>query len=385
MNSQHKRICFVVDVTLCNEWTSQDVCKWIQTLGAAYEVYVDSFKRNNIDGHRLLNLVHDTALQEFGIESVHHRQVILDGIKRLKGRSSVSSSITTTNFYSEFDGDFVLPLCLQDTTYPNAKSCILRPEQNKTHLKLYEKISEWIGSLPSDVTIDAIELVHNSDSYRMFLQQINRAERKQTQDAFQPHLERESNPTERLKVLKRLRTITDKVGHNREASIARVWHGCKHASVSSLVSDGFSALGRLDNGWYGKAMYFTSSAEYAAKYTNSNGCLIMCYAVLLNPFPVIVDDAPHGEASRNFRFYGSGNHANYQCHYIPVAPVKNDTMWNFRPPIDGVDDAPYDEFAIFQQADILPQVIVHLKPANPTASTCEFSEFEQRDKFLAKE
>src|SRR5439155_25632762 len=86
------------------------------------------------------------------------------------------------------------------------------------------------------------------------------------------------------------------------------------------------------------------------------------YVVLLNPFPVITDDAPPGEHSRNFRFYGRGNYSNYQCHYISVAPVNEDTSWDFRPPPNGVRNAPYDELAIFQQADILPQAIVHLKP-----------------------
>jgi hypothetical protein len=95
----------------------------------------------------------------------------------------------------------------------------------------------------------------------------------------------------------------------------------------------------------------------------------MCYVVLLNPFPVITDDAPPLVPSKSFRFYGAGNYANYQCHYIPVAPINEDTSWNFRPPPNGVQDATYDEFAIFQQSDILPQVIVHLKPGNTSSDT----------------
>jgi hypothetical protein len=100
-------------------------------------------------------------------------------------------------------------------------------------------------------------------------------------------------------------------------------------------------------------MYFTSSAEYATRYTSSNGCLIMCYVVLLNPFPVITDDAPPGIPSRNFRFYGRGNYSSYQSHYIPVAPVSENTLWDLRPPSGVVQNAVYDELAVFQQSDIL--------------------------------
>jgi hypothetical protein len=130
-------------------------------------------------------------------------------------------------------------------------------------------------------------------------------------------------------------------------------------------------------------MYFTSSAEYAAKYTNPTGCLIMCYVVLLNPFPVITNDAPPGVSSKNFRFYGTGNYSNYQCHYVPVAPVSEDTSWNFRPPPNGIKDARFDEFAIFQQADILPQVIVHLKPG--TSSSTDTTNDDSQTVFLCKE
>ena len=377
----------VLDLKRCQEWSCEEVCKWIQSLGTIYETYVDGFKRHEIDGYRLLKIVDDDALSEFGVNSSHNRRVILDGINQLNNRSepaTPTSSIGFSDFYNEFLGDFVLPLHLSDSAYPDTQSCILKPRENKIHAKLYDQIIGWLGPLPSEIDIDRIELVHNPESYRMFLQQINRTERKQTHEAFQPHLYMESNAIERSNVLDQLQTLTNQVKHNRSASIVRVWHGCKSSIVSELVSNGFAALSKLDNGWYGKAMYFTSSGEYAAKYTNPTGCLVMCYVILLNPFPVITDDAPVGVSSKTFRFYGTGNYANYQCHYIPVAPVKEDTVWNFRPPPNGVQDARFDEFAIFQQSDILPQIIVHLKPANNSSAYENFDE-NLHTRFLSKE
>lgn len=94
--------------------------------------------------------------------------------------------------------------------------------------------------------------------------------------------------------------------------------------------------------------------------------------------------APPNVPSRDFRFYGRGNYSNYQCHYIPVTPVDKDTSWNFRPPSSGVQDAPYDELAIFQQADILPQVVVHLKPRTASRTSVRLTENPERI-FLSKE
>jgi hypothetical protein len=380
-------LCLALDRDRCRDWSCEDVCNWIRSLGTVYETYVNVFKQHNINGYRLLNFVDNDALSEFGVTSSYNRRVIIDSIKQLKDKQATpvkSNSVDVGDFYSEFVGDFVPRLYLTDSTYPNTKSCVLKPLQDKTHAMIYDQILKWLGPLPSDIKIDKIELVHNGESYRMFLQQINRIVRKQTQEAFQPHLDMETNPTERRKVLDRLQTLIQQVNHNRTAPVVRVWHGCKRSIVSQLVSDGFAALGKLDNGWFGKAMYFTSSAEYAINYTDPTGCLIMCYVALLNPFPVITDDAPPTGSSRSFRFYGRGNYSNYQCHYIPVAPVTAETSSNFRPPSSGVQDASFDEFAIFQQSDILPQVIVHLKPGNSSVTSSTTNENFERI-FLAKE
>jgi hypothetical protein len=376
-----------LDQDRCLEWSCEDVCDWIKSLGDIYATYVGGFKRYNIDGNRLLNFVDAADLREFGVNSSHSCKIILHGIEELKKRCPallLSSTTTTENFYDQFAGDYSLPLRLTDTVYPNTESCVLQSHKDRIHSKLYTQILKWIGPLPNDTDIDKIELVHNPDSYRMFLQQIKRTESRQNEETFQPRINAESNPTERKKVLDRLQSLTQKVHHNRTVPVVRVWHGCSRTTVSKLLSNGFAALSKMDRGWFGTGMYFTSSAEYAAKYTSSNGCLIMCYVLLLNPFPVISDDAPTGISSSNFRFYGRGNYSNYQCHYIPVAPIGEDTYWDFRPPRGGVQDAPYDELVVFQQADILPQVIVHLKPRfSSSASVASGGSLERI--FLSKE
>ena len=363
-------------------WTCDDVWEWIISLrGEAYAPYANSFKQRNINGDRLLNVVDNKALRELGIKKSVDHKVILGGIEELKKRLSAYARAKTID--DEFEGDYILTLRLTQTTYPNTTSCVLQPQENENHTKLYNQILEWLGPLPSDVNVDKIELIHNTDLYRVFLQQMKRIESRKAHQDFQSDLDAESNPTERQKVLDRLKGLTQQVHHNQSVPVVRVWHGCSRKTVPKLLSDGFAALSKLDKGWFGTAMYFTSSAKYAAEYIGSNGCLIMCYVALLNPFPVIADDAPPGTSSKNFRFYGRGNYANYQCHYVPVAPV-DEMRCDYRPPPSGVEDASYDELAIFQQADILPQVVVHLKPRT-TASTSATSEVNLERMFLCKE
>ncbi|CAF5047163.1 unnamed protein product, partial [Rotaria sp. Silwood1] len=197
----------LLDDKQCLSWSCDDVCAWIQSWGEIYSTYIDGFKRHNVDGYRLLHFVDNKTLREFGVESLFNRRVILNGIENLKKLCGIqlSSSIPTLDDYDdEFDGDFFHPLYLSDTTYPNTMSCILQPLQNNIHLKLYNRILKWLGPLPNDIDIDKIELIHNADLHRMFLQQIKRTERRQKQQEFQPNLNAESNPIERKKVLNRL-------------------------------------------------------------------------------------------------------------------------------------------------------------------------------------
>ena len=99
-----------------------------------------------------------------------------------------------------------------------------------------------------------------------------------------------------------------------------------------MLSDKFATIGTLDDGWDGKAMYFTSSARYAARYCpEGGGCSIMCYISLLNPFPAVSADAT-----------------------LKVSPIGSESAMDYRPLPTGTDDAIYDELAIFQEPSILP-------------------------------
>ncbi|CAF3415180.1 unnamed protein product [Rotaria sp. Silwood1] len=267
----------------------------------------------------------------------------------------------------EFQGDFDLPIdqkYLKKNQHDNGAkvySCELS-EQNPLHSTIFHSVKKWVGSLENGFKIKKIEIIQNRKKFNHFREQIEFVERHMKEQIFQPNWDCEKDMAERKIVLKRLERLYKQVDHNRIANIVRVWHGCDKKVLPKLLADGFASLEVLDDGWFGKGMYFSSSAQYASRYCQGeNPCLLMCYVLVLNPFPVISCDARHDKKPEDFRFYGRGNHNNYQCHYIPVSPVTDkEFTTDYRPP-KRIDDARYDELVVFESANILPQIVVHLE------------------------
>ncbi|CAF0987108.1 unnamed protein product [Didymodactylos carnosus] len=342
----------------CIDWDVNKVCTWLRN-HLTYEPPVEIFQTYDVGGRILLNLT-DETLRQMGVTSNLVRKQLLTLIKSLQyGNGTL---LNQNPYYDQFNGDFTPPIPmseLTESTYNNVLSCQIT---EKHHFALITRIKNWLGTLSVGYEIDRIEMVFNPARYRMFLGHLQLVETRLNQLAFQPLLSMEDSQQERRKVLEQLNKLCSEVTHNRQVKMCRVWHGCSRQTLQYLLSDGFATLGALDEGWYGKAMYFTSSAKYATRYSGRHGCLLLCYVLILNPFPVVASDAPHYVAPSEFRFYGRGNYKNYQCHYIPVSPLGHELMLDYRPPrTGGCDDALYDELAVFQEAAILPQFVVHLK------------------------
>jgi hypothetical protein len=121
-------------------------------------------------------------------------------------------------------------------------------------------------------------------------------------------------------------------------------------------------MSRLDAGWFGTGMYFTSNASYALRYAKGPRALIMCYVAILNPFPIVSSDAPREADPSAFRFYGRGNHRNFQSHYVGVERQSPSPQCiDYRPPTTNCASAEFDELVVFQESAILPQIVVYLK------------------------
>jgi len=139
------------------------------------------------------------------------------------------------------------------------------------------------------------------------------------------------------------------------------WHATKGGQtvIDSICSTGFASLATTDGGFFAKGIYVTPNAEYSARVYGTdfkkNGCIILCYVVVANVFPVIAEDMPF--------LMGSSKYANCDAHYAPVVPNdpsnKNEVIYNAMSVHDS--DPTYDEIVIFSATQIIPRYVVHFK------------------------
>jgi len=122
-----------------------------------------------------------------------------------------------------------------------------------------------------------------------------------------------------------------------------VVHGTDSKTAFAIAASGFANLSVLDDGFYGKGIYFTSSARYAFPYyaTKKNPAVIIGYCITGHPYPVI--ENPNQPKS----FSGCALRVGYQSHYVITnkggLPI---TSKNKR--------LIYDEIVIDQESHIIP-------------------------------
>ena len=52
------------------------------------------------------------------------------------------------------------------------------------------------------------------------------------------------------------------------ANVLLAFHGCSTAAADAICANGFASLHTLDSGYFGKGVYMTTHAEYAAEYAS---------------------------------------------------------------------------------------------------------------------
>jgi len=130
---------------------------------------------------------------------------------------------------------------------------------------------------------------------------------------------------------------------NENVPIIPVLHGCDFQVAKSIAAKGFAALASLDEGFYGKGIYFTSYAMYTIPYSiaKEEPAVIVALACLGNVYPVV----EHHKRPGNFM--GKAHVAGYQTHY--VLTQKTGEVLE-----DKDSDVIYDEIVISQEAQVVP-------------------------------
>jgi len=138
--------------------------------------------------------------------------------------------------------------------------------------------------------------------------------------------------------------------------IIPVAHGTSLKKASKIAATGFASLSTLDQGFYGKGMYFTSSVIYTLPYITalSDPCILICFLLPGNPYPVI-EHPQDAEGS----LLGSHIISGYQSHYIVTTrdgfPFKEE---NFG------DQRMFDEYVIDQESQVVPIFLIEVNSSN---------------------
>eukprot|EP01126_Amoeba_proteus_P066507 TRINITY_DN9632_c0_g1_i7.p1 TRINITY_DN9632_c0_g1~~TRINITY_DN9632_c0_g1_i7.p1 ORF type:complete len:321 (-),score=61.73 TRINITY_DN9632_c0_g1_i7:230-1192(-) len=129
--------------------------------------------------------------------------------------------------------------------------------------------------------------------------------------------------------------------------IVPMLHATSVSVAEQICENGFATLSKLDSGFYGRGIYFTSFTEYAFLYLKSDPCYIVSLVCPGNVYPVI--EGPNDEASLK----GCAIKVGYTAHYVNV------TLSGLPSPIE---DEFYDELVVNQESQITPALILKLNP-----------------------
>uniref|UniRef100_A0A6B2KWV9 PARP catalytic domain-containing protein n=1 Tax=Arcella intermedia TaxID=1963864 RepID=A0A6B2KWV9_9EUKA len=125
-----------------------------------------------------------------------------------------------------------------------------------------------------------------------------------------------------------------------------VVHGTSMEIGWKIASNGFAVLSTLDQGYYGKGIYFTTSALYTVPYLENKKkpAIIICFTIPGNPYPVI--ENPNSRDS----FFGKHIVERYQSHYCKTSA--GGIPYTDEDELNSVRE--FDELVIEQESQIVP-------------------------------
>lgn len=324
-----------------------DVIKWIQSWDSDFKKYVDRFQNAKVDGQVLLFQIDPQYLGALGIDNLEDQTSIMNGIKTIKDNVSA-------DFYELFSttDDFVSLVQIME---------VEKKSRKPNTWKIRDEVNQWIKSLPNNMTNDGIEFAHNPDVYRRFLQEILSIEYKKKQKNAILSSWDVLSKTTNAEMFQRLVYHQEETKHklSEQVCIVRAWYGCSHEEMSEIIEQGFERKLRLGSGREDKGFLLRSSAKAAANDVGVAGCILMCYMILSNPFCSLISEGSNSTMTHRYRFYSDGKPSITEIEYESVRfgrSKRNDR------PIAEIQAGFHDEFVTFESKNILPQVVVYLRP-----------------------
>eukprot|EP01124_Arcella_intermedia_P023952 TRINITY_DN3932_c0_g1_i5.p1 TRINITY_DN3932_c0_g1~~TRINITY_DN3932_c0_g1_i5.p1 ORF type:complete len:1888 (-),score=282.48 TRINITY_DN3932_c0_g1_i5:39-5237(-) len=148
-------------------------------------------------------------------------------------------------------------------------------------------------------------------------------------------------------------------------------HGTNEDVAENIIKSGFVALARLDSGYYGKGIYFTTSAEYGLPYyaTKVSPTVIISMVISGNAFPVI--EHPKSKHNR----LGAAMPPGYHSHYVLT---RKDGLPCHKIFSGEGDEQYFDEIVIEQENSILPYYFLKISTNNLSGLAIKLQKEQER-------
>lgn len=151
--------------------------------------------------------------------------------------------------------------------------------------------------------------------------------------------------------------------HEQSIPILPALHGTSSGIALKIAETGFAALSKVDVGWYGKGIYFTSHALYTIPYllTTPEPAVIISYIIPGNIYPV------RESADSENTLRGSAIKPGYDSHYVITNKEGNIASTKCK--------ELFDEFVIDQEGQIAPAFILYLGNDTVNKYASEYNRF----------
>jgi len=141
---------------------------------------------------------------------------------------------------------------------------------------------------------------------------------------------------------------------------------CLHAtdlSISWKISlTGFATICSLDDGYYGRGIYFTSYATYTLPYLlKPKPSILICYTTPGNPYPVV--EHPRKKNS----LLGTAQKPGYNSHYVLTNNKGNPCQSGLLKTVF------FDELVITQESQVVPAFVLEINSGNFAALASKFN------------
>eukprot|EP01126_Amoeba_proteus_P038687 TRINITY_DN4045_c0_g2_i10.p1 TRINITY_DN4045_c0_g2~~TRINITY_DN4045_c0_g2_i10.p1 ORF type:complete len:266 (+),score=40.88 TRINITY_DN4045_c0_g2_i10:220-1017(+) len=134
---------------------------------------------------------------------------------------------------------------------------------------------------------------------------------------------------------------------NVEVPIIPVLHATDLTVAKKICETGFAALSSLDSGYFGRGIYFSTSANYIQIYWGPDPAVIVSYVCPGNVYPVI--ESPKGSQPLTGTALKTGYNSHYICVNRDGSVCEKSSMSDH-----------YDELVIEQESQITPAFILQV-------------------------